>query len=107
MTKEQRMSFTEMIQDFLGILREERDDWRRRRRLSPQERAFEDIARRHTIHRADVTDGFVFTEHTARALMEERHSESLRYVEFEDGLTVAVLKDGRRLEYDEAGRLIS
>lgn len=71
MTKERRMPFTEVIQDFLEILREERSERRRRKSLSPQERAFEDITRSHSVHRAEVSDGSVF-----KALREAKHGQA-------------------------------
>ncbi|MFK4299452.1 hypothetical protein ABH924_004635 [Arthrobacter sp. GAS37] len=106
-----REEFPGGVREFLQVLREDRAERRaerqRRRRLSPQERALEDIALSSRVHRAEVTDGVIFTEDKAQEVMEQLHGKRLRYVEFDDGLTVAILKGGRRLEYDEAGRLIS
>lgn len=56
--------------------------------------------------RATVDDGFILTEAKAQKVMESFHSERLRYVEFDAGLTVAVLEGGLYRIYDEAGRLL-
>ncbi|MEE2524522.1 hypothetical protein [Pseudarthrobacter sp. J47] len=102
-----REDFPGGIQEVLGELRNDRNERRRRSRLNVQEKTLEDVVRHNNVLRAEVPDGWIATEHQARELMESVYGERLRYVEFEDGMTIAILQGGQRHEHDEAGRRIN